>query len=122
MKNDTARFLTSIHKPAFAEMLILCRFLHDEPQKYALLAHVGDKKDILLAIGQNPVMADGKLEITPNEWLIPVAQSAKGIREALERVRTEPQQIQKASEEALSLNWCGRRESNSHRLLGRQTY
>lgn len=67
---------------------------------------VGNKKDILLAIGQNPIMTDGKLEITPNEWLIPVAKSAKGIREALAKVRTGPQQTQKASEEALSLQWC----------------
>lgn len=83
---------------------------------------VGNKKDILLAIGQNPIMIDGKLTITPNEWLIPVGRSAKGIREALEKVRTEPQQIQKASEEALSLNWCGWGESNSRLELGRLTY
>lgn len=83
---------------------------------------VADKKDILLAIGQNPILIDRKLEITPNEWLIPVANSAKGIRAEIEKVRTMPQQIQKASEEAVRLKWCGRRESNSHRLLGRQAY
>ena len=84
--------------------------------------NVDNKKDVLLAIGQNPTMRDGKLYITPNEWLTPVAKSAKGVREALQKVRTEPQRIQKASEEAISLQWCGWRESNSRRLLGRQAY
>jgi site-specific DNA recombinase len=83
---------------------------------------LADKKDVLLAIGQNPVLVDRKLQITPNIWLEPVAKNAKSFRVALEKVRTEPQQIQKDSEESLRLNWCGRRESNSHRLLGRQTY
>lgn len=67
---------------------------------------VANKKDILLAIGQNPQLMQGKLQITPNEWLIPVAKSAKGIRAELEKVRTYPQQIQKASEEALRTKWC----------------
>lgn len=83
---------------------------------------LADKKDVLLAIGQNPVLVDRKLQITPNKWLEPVAKNAKSFREALEKVRTEPEQIQKDSEESLSLQWCGRRESNSHRLLGRQAY
>ena len=63
-------------------------------------------------------MVDGKLEIHPNEWLIPVAKSAKTIRSSLEVVRIEPQQTQKASEEAISLLWCGRREycvTSSHK-------
>jgi site-specific DNA recombinase len=83
---------------------------------------LADKKDILLAIGQNPLLTDRKLDLTSYVWLVPVGKSAKMIRTELEKVRTEPQQIQKDSEESLRLNWCGRRESNSHRLLGRQTY
>lgn len=83
---------------------------------------VADKKDILLAIGQNPLLTDRKLHLASYIWLVPVAESAKMIRTELNKVRTEPQQTQKASEEALRLKWCGRRESNSHRLLGRQTY
>ena len=68
---------------------------------------LGNKKDILLAIGENPVLINGKLEITPYPWLQPVAKSAKRIRAELEKVRTLPQQIQKASEEALRTQWCG---------------
>lgn len=65
------------------------------------------KKDILLAIGQNPVLYEGKLQITPHEWLEPIRKNIKSIRQDLEEVRTLPQQIQKASEEAIRLKWQG---------------
>ncbi len=68
---------------------------------------LADKKDILLAIGQNPLLIDKSLSLAPYDWLIPVGKSAKSIRTELDKVRTEPQQIQKASEEALRLKWCG---------------
>ena len=73
---------------------------------------IGNKKDILLAIGQNPILTDGKLEITPNEWLVPVYKSVKGLRADINKVRTEPLQIQKASVEAIRQNWWGRLELN----------
>lgn len=68
---------------------------------------LASKKDILLAIGQNPVLLDRKLGITPNKWLNPIELTAKGVRMEIEKVRTLPQQIQKASEEAIRLQWCG---------------
>lgn len=71
-----------------------------------------EKKDILLAIGQNPILYEGKLQITPNEWLEPVRMNVKAIRNELDMVRTLPQQIQKASEEAIRLKWQGRQDSN----------
>lgn len=67
---------------------------------------LGDKKEILLAIGQNPTLLDGKLQITPCYWLEPVKHEVKLIRQQLEKVRTMPLQIQKASEEAVRLKWC----------------
>lgn len=67
---------------------------------------VANKKDILLAIGESPVLMNGQLEIKHHEWLIPVRQNAKRIRTELEKVRSMPQQIQKASEEALRAEWC----------------
>ena len=70
------------------------------------------KKEILLAIGQNPVLIDGKLHITPNEWLIPVANNVTRLRQEIEKVRTMPQQMKKASEEAISLEWYTRTDSN----------
>lgn len=66
---------------------------------------IATKKEILLAIGQNPVLLNGKLEITPNGWLEPIRKNAKLFRAELEYVRILPQQIQKASEEALITKW-----------------
>ena len=70
------------------------------------------KKDILLSIGQNPVLYQGKLQITPNEWLEPVRNNAKSLRDRLDKVRTLPEQMKKASEEAICLEWLGMRDSN----------
>lgn len=78
---------------------------------------LADKKEILLAIGQNPVLKDGKLEITSNYWLNPVKRDVKSIREQLEKVRTLPQQMQKASEEAIRIQWYPGQESNLYHLL-----
>lgn len=66
----------------------------------------GNKKDILLAIGESPVLMNGRLEIQHHEWLIPVRQNAKRMRDELEKVRTMPQQMQKAPEGALRTEWC----------------
>ena len=81
-----------------------------------------DKKHILLSIGQNPVLYEGKLQITPNEWLEPVRLNIKSIRTQLDEVRTLPQQIQKASEEAVRLVWQGHEESNFDLRFWRPTY
>ena len=78
---------------------------------------IGDKKEILLAIGQNPVLRDGKLLIEANPWLNPIKREASTAREQLEAVRAEPLQIQTASEEAMSLNWYRWSDSNRHELL-----
>lgn len=83
---------------------------------------VADKKDILLAIGQNPLLTDRNLTLSPYEWLIPIGESSKSIRAELEKVRTLPQQIQKASEEALRLKWCGCGESNPDLEFGKLAY
>ncbi len=70
------------------------------------------KKEIILAVGQNPVLLNGKLEINPCIWLNPIQKNAKSFRTELEKVRTLPQQIQKASKEALFQNWYTRTDSN----------
>jgi site-specific DNA recombinase len=70
------------------------------------------KRDILLAIGPNPVLVDRKLQITPNEWLIPIRNEAKNARTELDKVRKMPQQIQKASEEAVLSTWYAWQDSN----------
>jgi DNA invertase Pin-like site-specific DNA recombinase len=63
------------------------------------------KKELLLAIGQNPVVLDGKLHITPNEWLIPLREQTVYFRRQIEQVRTVPQQIRKSLLDALRLEW-----------------
>jgi site-specific DNA recombinase len=63
------------------------------------------KKELLLAIGQNPVLLAGKLRITPNEWLIPLRDKTVYFRQEIERVRTLPPQIQKDRLQALRIEW-----------------
>jgi len=85
--------------------------LTDAKNKFAT-EDLSMRKEILLAIGQNPVLIGGELSITPNVWLNPVATSAQLLREKLEKVRTVPQQMRKASEEAIRLQWYPRTDSN----------
>ena len=81
-----------------------------------------DKKEILLAIGQNPVIIDKKLHLTPNKWLIPVKKTAPSIRAESMRVRTAPQQIRNASELAIMSSWQGHVESNHDPRFWRPMY
>ncbi len=74
---------------------------------------IADKKEILLAIGQNPVLLDGKLQLTPNEWLLPLRNNTKHFVAQLEQVSTMTQQMKSDLLEALRLQWCGWGESNS---------
>ena len=69
---------------------------------------LADKKDILLAIGQNPLLLDGKLTITPNEWMVPIGNVAKQLRVDIEKVRTLPQQGRNDALEAIRLKWYTR--------------
>ncbi|HJN62434.1 MAG TPA: hypothetical protein QGH92_02510 [Candidatus Parcubacteria bacterium] len=75
------------------------------------------KKEILMALGKNPIIKGKKLYIEPNEWLQPIAEGYPALEE--EYLRLEPTKIplNKAKTEALTsvrLRWQGRRESNSH--------
>ncbi len=72
----------------------------------------GTKRDILLAIGYNPVLLDKKLLITPNEWMKPVKNELPRLKLNLNKVRTDPQQFKKASEEAIISSWYPGLESN----------
>ena len=63
------------------------------------------KKDIMLAIGQKPVLLDGKLQITPNEWIIPIKENAKLFRAEIKKVLTGSEQMRTELLEALRLRW-----------------
>lgn len=45
--------------------------------------------------------------ITPNKWVIRIDKSAQALRLKLDKIRTEPQQMKKASEEAIISTWQG---------------
>jgi hypothetical protein len=49
------------------------------------------KKDILMAIGQNPTIKDGILRIETNEWLVPIKDAYPELEE--EFLRLEPLQV-----------------------------
>lgn len=96
---------TAYHTKTWYEFIIdTFSKLTDASEKFAM-GTIVDRKEIMLAIGQNPVLIDGNLQVTPNEWLKPVGESVSVLRAALEKVRTDPQQIQKDSEESIRLKW-----------------
>ncbi|HEX8762951.1 MAG TPA: hypothetical protein VF733_04320 [Candidatus Saccharimonadales bacterium] len=66
---------------------------------------ISEKQQVLMAIGQNHVLYNGKLLITPNKWLIPVQTHAKTMREHLNLVRTMPDKIRDEYENALLKTW-----------------
>lgn len=59
----------------------------------------------MLAIGQNPMHLDGKLQITPNEWLIPLKDNTCSIKVQVEYARTMTEQMKNSLLEALRLEW-----------------
>jgi site-specific DNA recombinase len=66
---------------------------------------IAAKKEILLAIGQNPVLLDGTLRITPNEWLIPLKEHTQRFNTQIGEVRTMTEQRKTALLAALRLEW-----------------
>ena len=78
---------------------------------------IADRKEILTAIGQNPVLIYGKLQVTPDDWLIPQRNSTKEIREEVIKVRLMSEQIRNKLLEALRIRWCPQKDSNLQLLL-----
>ena len=60
-----------------------------------------DKRDVLRTLGKNFTLKDGKLEITPNEWLIPIAEGYPELEVSYRKVRTNKKASAKELEEAL---------------------
>ena len=73
---------------------------------------IADKKEILTAIGQNPVLIDGKLQVTPDDWLISLRNSTKEIREEVIKVRLMSEQIRNKLLEALRIRWYPEQDLN----------
>jgi len=64
-----------------------------------------------MAIGQNPILLDGKLEITPNEWMIPLRDGLKSMKSEMSQGRTNVNRLDKQAlldtEAKLQSYWCG---------------
>lgn len=58
------------------------------------------------------MILDGKLQITPNEWLRPLRNNTKHFVAQLEQVSTMTQQMKNDLLEALCLEWYPGQDSN----------
>jgi len=71
----------------------------------------GTRREILLAIGCNPVLLDKTVSIDPNPWVIPIKDKLPQIKSALSKVETDsPIKKNKSSldrEQSLVSSWCG---------------
>lgn len=80
-------------------------------RKDFLFGDVNRKKEILMALGQNPTILDGKLTIQANEWLVPIEKGYPALKEEYERLELDKLPFNKAKTEALAsvrANWLGR--------------
>src|SRR5665213_1958161 len=76
-----------------------------------------ERANILKAIGQNPILIDKKVVITPSEWLIPIKRELPAIKAELSKVRTDSSINKNESsldrEQSVMSHWYARRDSNS---------
>jgi DNA repair exonuclease SbcCD ATPase subunit len=63
------------------------------------------KREVLQSLGSNIVIKDKKLMIDTYKWLEPIKNNYKTLEARFDEVRTRPQQIQKASFEAIRSDW-----------------
>jgi site-specific DNA recombinase len=76
---------------------------------------MAEKRDILMTLGENLVLKDNKLTITPNEWLIPIAECYPAIQSVYEKVRTNKKATSmelKVAMEQIFESWRARRDLN----------
>lgn len=74
------------------------------------------KRDILMTLGENLLLKDQKLTLTPSEWLVPIGKQYPAVEKAyLRKVRTNKKATSKEKEMALSSvseTWRARWDSN----------
>ena len=78
---------------------------------------IADKRRVLSALGSNPTLKDGNLSLEEHFWLKPIKENKTQILDEIEKVRTAPQQMKNASNEAIYQLWLGMRDSNP-RMVG----
>ncbi len=76
-------------------------FAVNAPKKF-MDGSKAEKRRILINLGQNLILKDGKLSITPYEWLVPIAESYPEIEKAYLKVRTNKIASPKVREEAIA--------------------
>ena len=80
-----------------------------------------EKRQIIFALGSDPILTDGRLTLKEHFWLQPIRKNKSTLTDKAEQVRTSSEQRKKASFEALYTTWCGYRESNPALILGKDT-
>lgn len=70
------------------------------------------KGEILRTLGQNLVLKDGKLEITPNKWLVPIENSYPALEKLYLKGRTNKKALSTDEDKTLMNSWRARRDSN----------
>ena len=84
-------------------------------RKEFLMRDMQTKKEILMALGQNPMLKDKKLSIQANEWLKPIAESYPVLEKEYRRLELAKVGTNKEQNEdltSLRLRWRGRPDLN----------
>jgi site-specific DNA recombinase len=73
-----------------------------------------EKRDVLLALGSTPTLYDGKIELTPFDWLIPIKEGLPELKAELDKVQPEEQRIGNPALEPIRTQWLGCKHSPRH--------
>lgn len=76
-----------------------------------MFGDLAGKKEVVMAMGQNFAIKDGKFNFEPNKWLIPIAEEYPALEAEYEKVRTANYGSIKAKTEAIAsvrTKWLGR--------------
>ena len=73
---------------------------------------IENKRTVLAKLGQDLTLLDGKLQFTPNKYMVPVQNNYPALAARLESVRTAPQQIREQVENEVKSAWYPRQDSN----------
>lgn len=110
-RSDHSRVIFDWHQ----EVATTLNVLHNATTQFSK-SDILNKKTIMAAIGQNPVLLNGELLITPNRWLIPVVDAQLMHNNIQLQVETEVNRSQKNSpldkEATLESLWYTRQDLN----------
>jgi site-specific DNA recombinase len=70
------------------------------------------KRDVLLALGSNPTLYDGRIELTAYDWLVPIEEGLPELKAELAKVQPQDLQIDNPALEPIRTQWLGMRDSN----------